>query len=221
MPSLNPVAVLVLGVALSLTANAADHTPPPVAPATTFAAFEVHDAEKVAIAVEPYETKDKQDLFHIDYTKYNVIPVRLIITNQGDKPISLRDARILFETATGERIQAAEPEDVERMMDPKQRKSTMPIPGPIPGIHMSKKPKYNEVEEDFKTFEYGALAVEAHTTRAGFLFYVVPVANPLKGADMYINKLRNSEGEELFPFTISFEKYLKSKAGTSGSNGTN
>ena len=34
---------------------------------------------------------------------------------------------------------------------------------------------------------------------------------------MYINKLRNSEGEQLFPFQIPFNKYLNSKAG-SGTN---
>ncbi len=49
------------------------------------------------------------------------MPVRLIVTNHGDRPISLRDARILFETAAGDRIQAAEPEDVERLMTRKER----------------------------------------------------------------------------------------------------
>ena len=43
---------------LALPALASDHTPPSVQPATTFAAVEVHDNEKVAIAVEPYDTKD-------------------------------------------------------------------------------------------------------------------------------------------------------------------
>jgi hypothetical protein len=166
------------------------------------------------VAVEPYETKEKQSLFHIDYEKYGVIPVRLIITNMGDKPISLRDARILFETAAGERIQAAEPEDVERLMDPHERPSTLPMPGPIPGIHLKPKNKNKDVEADFDTFEYQALAVEPHTTRAGFLFYVVPLADPLKGADLYLNKLRRADGEQLFPFQVPFDKYLKAKTGS-------
>ncbi len=29
------------------------------------------------------------------------MPVRLIVTNNGNRPISLRDARILFQTAVG------------------------------------------------------------------------------------------------------------------------
>ncbi len=199
---------------LAVPALAADHTPPPVAPATSFPAVEVHDKEKVAIAVEPYDTKDKEKIFHLDYMKYGVVPVRLIITNQGDQPISLRDARILFETANGERIQAAEPEDVERLMNPHEPHGAMPTPSPlpvpIPGLHMKHKNYDKEIEDDFNTFEYEALVVEPHTTRAGFLFYVVPGSgNPLKGADMSVTKVRNSDGEELFYFQIPFDKYLK------------
>ena len=107
---------------LALPATASDHTPPPVQPATSFPAVEVHADEQVAIAVEPYDTKEKESIFRVDYLSHDVMPVRLIVTNLGDRPISLRDARILFETAAGDRIQAAEPEDVERMMTRKERK---------------------------------------------------------------------------------------------------
>jgi len=207
--------ILFLLTSLTLPALAADddHTPPPVTPASNFPAVEVHDNEKVAIAIEPYETREKQEIFNIEYAKYGVIPVRLIITNLGDKPISLRDARILFETATGERIQAAEPADVQRVLHPNNQPKTMPLPGPLPSLKRKPKNQNNEVQEDFDTFEYQALAVEPHTTRAGFLFYVVQRHDPLKGADLYINKLRNDEGEELFPFQIPFDKYLNAKAG--------
>ena len=93
---------------LALPAVATDHAPPPIQPATSFAAVEVHDKEKVAIAAEPYDTKAKEAIFRVDYLGHGVMPVRLIVTNNGDKPISLRDARILFQTRAGERIQAAE-----------------------------------------------------------------------------------------------------------------
>ena len=42
---------------LALPAVAADHKPPPVQPASAFAAVEVHADEKVAIAAEPYDTR--------------------------------------------------------------------------------------------------------------------------------------------------------------------
>ena len=52
---------------LALPAVASDHKPPPVQPATSFAAVEVHDKEKVAIAAEPYDTKEKESIFRVDY----------------------------------------------------------------------------------------------------------------------------------------------------------
>ena len=149
-------------------------------PATSFPAVEVHADEHVAIAVEPYDTKEKESIFRVDYIDHGVMPVRLIVTNLGDKPISLRDARILFETAAGDRIQAAEPEDVERLMTRKERQGgKIPMPAsPALPIHTKPKASNKEIEQDFNTFEYQALVVEPHTTRAGFLFYDVAGLEP-------------------------------------------
>ena len=85
-----------LGFSLALPAIAADHIPPAVQPATAFAAVETHDDEKLSIAAEPYDTKEKAAIFRVDYLSHNVMPVRLVVTNSGSRPISLRDARILF-----------------------------------------------------------------------------------------------------------------------------
>jgi len=199
---------------LELSAMASDHTPPAVQPATSFAAVEVHDKEKVAIAVEPYDSREKESIFRVDYLGHGVMPVRLIVTNNGDQPISLRDARILFMTNAGDKIQAAEPSDVERLMTRQEREGKkIPMPGPIPSIKMKPKASNKDIEEDFNTFEYGALVVEAHTTRAGFLFYdVSQLDNPLKGAKMHLHKVRDADGNELFYFEIPFDNYLKSKS---------
>ncbi|HMD77182.1 MAG TPA: hypothetical protein VKG86_07390 [Terracidiphilus sp.] len=199
---------------LALPAVASNHTPPPVQPATSFAAVEVHDDEKVAIAAEPYDTREKEAIFRIDYLSHGVMPVRLIVTNNSNRPISLRDARILFVTAAGDRIQAAEPEDVERLMTRKEREGgKIPMPGPIPNIKLKPKASDKEIEQDFDTFEYSALVVEPHTTRAGFLFYdVSDLDHPLKGAKLHLHKLRDADGKELFYFEIPFDKYLESKS---------
>ena len=212
MRSLRVIPVLLIW--LALPAVAADHTPPPVQPATSFPAAEAHPDEHVAIAVEPYDTKKKESIFRVDYLSHDVMPVRLIVTNLGDRPISLRDARILFETATGDRIQAAEPEDVERLMTRKEREGgKIPMPTPFPPIHVKPKDSNAAIEQDFDTFEFSALAVEPHTTRAGFLFYDVSgLSHPLVGAKLYVRTLRDADGNELFYFEIPFSKYLQSKS---------
>jgi len=206
--------VSLAALSLALPAVASEHKPPPVQPATSFAAVEAHDKEKVAIAAEPYDTKEKESLFRVDYLSHGVMPVRLIVTNNGDRPISLRDARILFQTPAGDRIQAAEPEDVERLMTRTEREGgKIPIPGPLPKIHMKPKASNQEIEADFNQFEYGALVVEPHTTRAGFLFYdVSQLDNPLRGSKLHLHKLRDADGNELFYFEIPFDKYLQSKS---------
>jgi hypothetical protein len=199
---------------LALPAMASDHTPPLVQPATAFAAVEVHAGEKVAIAAEPYDTREKAAIFRVDYLSHGVMPIRLIVTNNGDRPINLSEARILFYTADGDKIQAAEPEDVERLMTRKEREGgKLPMPTPLPSIKLKPKASNKEIEEDFNTFEYQALVVEPHSTRAGFLFYDVSgLDHPLPGASLHLRKLREAGGNELFYFEIPFDKYLKSKS---------
>jgi hypothetical protein len=215
MPILRAIpSFALLSAVLVAPAVAAEHKVPPIQPATAFAAVEVHDAEQVAIAAEPYDIREKASIFRVDYLAHGILPIRLIVTNNGDRPISLRDARILFQTAAGDRIQAATPEDVERRILLKDKKgSKIPLPAPIPSIKIKPKASDKDVEADFDQFEYGALVVEPHTTRAGFLFYdVSQLDDPLKGAKLHLHKLRTSEGEELFYFEIPFDKYLKSKS---------
>jgi hypothetical protein len=212
MRNLRPIPLSLLW--LALPAMASDHAPPAVQPATTFASVEVHDKEQVAIAAEPYDTKEKASIFKVDYLSHGVMPIRLIVTNNGDRPISLRDARILFLTAAGDKIQAAEPQDVERLMTQKERQGgKIPMPGPIPAIKLKPKASNKEIEADFDAFEYQALVVEPHTTRAGFLFYdVSQLDHPLQGAKLHLHKLRDADGNELFYFEIPFENYLKSRS---------
>ena len=214
MKKLRSLPLLVFVVAVAAAAKDQPRTPPPVEPATSFPAVEVHSDEKVAIAVDPYDTKEKEKLFRVDYLSHGVMPVRLIVTNNGDKPISLRDARILFETPSGDRIQASEPEDVERVMSRKDREGgKLPMPNGLPGIHLPAKASNAKVEADFDNFEYGALVVEPHSTQAGFLFYdVSQLPDPLKGSSLYIYKVKNAGGAELFYFEIPFNKYLKSRS---------
>lgn len=197
-----------------LPAMAADHTQPPIQPATSFAAVEIHDKERVAVAAEPYDTREKEGLFRVDYLSHGVMPVRLVVTNNGDRPISLRDARILFQTPAGDRIQAAQPEDVERLMTRKEREGgKIPMPGPIPSIHMKPKGSMKDIQADFDEFEYESLVVEPHTTRSGFLFYdVSQLNNPLKGSKLHLHLLRDADGNELFYFEIPFDRYLQSKS---------
>jgi hypothetical protein len=190
-------------------AFAADHEVPPAGPATSYPAFDLHPDDKVAIAAVPYDTPEKGSIFRIKYLQYGFMPIRIIVTNNGDKPISLIDARINFITAMGDKIPAAEPEEVQRRLGGiKRPDGGYKLPGPLPRIGNKSSTKIKDVDEDFRSFEYSAVAVEAHTTRAGFLFYDVEgLANPLAGAKLNLRMLRNADGKELFYFDIPLDKH--------------
>jgi hypothetical protein len=184
--------------------------PPPAKDAATYPAVDVHAKEQVAVAAEPFDTREKCKIFDIDFLKYDFLPIRIIVTNEGDRPVSLNDARIYFIDANGNRIQAAEPEDVERRVGPKDPRGTsLPPTGPIK-LHTKGKDADNKIEADFDQFEYAALVVEPHTTRAGFLWYDMSGLGdtPLHGAKLTLRELKDADGQELWTFEIPFDKYL-------------
>jgi hypothetical protein len=189
--------------------HAADREPPPAGVATSYPAFDLHANDKVAIAAVPFDTPEKGSFFRIKYLQYGFMPIRIIVTNNGDKPISLIDARINFITAAGDKIPAAEPEDVQRRLGGiKRPDGGYKLPGPLPRIGNKSGNKNKDVDQDFQSYEYSAVAVEAHTTRAGFLFYDVEgLTNPLVGAKLNLRMLRNADGKELFYFEIPLDKH--------------
>jgi hypothetical protein len=212
------LALLLTSLAPSRRLWAADHVAPPAGEADNYPALDSHPQENVSIAADPYDTKAKISIFRVDYLKYGFLPIRLIVTNNGDRPISLADARINFITAAGDRIPAAEAEDVERRVDKiKRPDSGYKLPGPLPRVGNKSGAKTKDIDDDFQSFEYSALAVEPHTTRAGFLFYDLQgVANPLVGGKLNLRLLRDADGKELFYFEIPFQKYLAAQTGSSG-----
>jgi hypothetical protein len=201
---------LLLGIVVPLSIAASD--PPPAKDATAYPDVDFHAKEQVAIAAEPFDTAEKCKIFQVDYLKYHFLPIRIIVTNNGDHPISLKDARIFFISSQGDKVPAAEPEDVERRVKPKDsRGRDIPV-GPIK-LHTKGSASDEKIDADFDHFEYAALAVEPHTTRAGFLFYDMQGLGdtPLHGGKLILRELRDSGGNELFFFEIPFEKYLAAR----------
>jgi hypothetical protein len=189
----------------------AQHPAPPAGTASQYPAVENHPQDHLTIAVDPYDTPNKASIFRVNYLSANIIPIRIIITNEGDTPISLNNAVIDFITAAGDKVPAAEPRDAERALDrPADPRNKIPI-GPIK-IGGKGKNQDKKIEQDFSEFEYTAIAVEPHTTRAGFLFYdLQDLQNPLAGGHLEFRRIQSADSRELFAFEIPFDKYLASK----------
>ena len=161
VPKMRPRSLASLALALMFTAAAlpaSDHTLPPAKDASSYPAFDAHAEEHVVIAAEPFDTKEKMGIFRVDYLKNGFMPIRIIVTNNSDKPISLVDARIHFITAAGDRIPAAEPEDVERRMTHVSNTGRkIPMPAPLPPMGGKPKTPDSKIEQDFSEFEYRRL----------------------------------------------------------------
>ena len=207
------LSLIALAVVVSAAAPlfASDHKIPAPQDASSYACHDAHPAEHVVIAAEPYDTKEKGKLFRVHYLENGFMPIYLVVTNNGDKPISLDQARIDFISAAGERIPAAVPEDVERRMTHIHGPGApIPLPAPLPPLRRKPKTPDKKIEADFNDLEYSAVTVPPHSTRAGFLFYDVQGLGPasLKGARLAVRDIRTSSGTELFTFEIPFDKYL-------------
>src|SRR4051794_37374020 len=108
--------MLVLGMALVLTTSAAwafkDFVAPKAENADTYPSKDAHPMEKVTAAVDVYNTAPKDEIFGTHYVQEGILPVLLIITNNGDQPVSLSKLHIQMVTASRSKLDALEVDDV-------------------------------------------------------------------------------------------------------------
>jgi hypothetical protein len=176
--------------------------------AKTYPANDIHDDEKVAIAADPYDTADKvATAFNVKYVDQGLLPVHLIISNDGNQPVSLAEMKIVFVTKKGTKLDPARPEDIYRRIGhPRQ---SGPVINPLPIPRKQPRSVSEQARDEVQQAQFLAKAVEPHGTQAGFLFFDVSgIESPLAGAKLEITGIMNSDGKELFYFEIPMEKYL-------------
>lgn len=205
-------AALALAVTLCIGALAAKtYSAPKAYDARTYPAHDDHPNEKVTIAADPYDMPDKASaVFNLDYRERGMLPVYLIVTNNGDQPISLVDMKVQLVTANKSKISPANRDDLMRRFSRIKRRGDEPSRLPIPLPRKSADagvPKDGRDEIDNAPFM--AKAVEPHATQAGFVFFDVEgISQPLAGAHLYILNLHDAGGQDLMYFDIPMEKYL-------------
>jgi hypothetical protein len=188
---------------------------PAAQPARTYPAHDDHSTEKVAVAVDPYDVEDKASTFSVNFRNYGYLPVFFVITNDGDEPVSLVGIKAELNTKNRSRLYPASTDDlVRRLSHPSRndRQPTLPIPLPRKEVKggVSRK-AWDEIERA----QFGAKAVEPHSTARGFLFFdISDISNPLAGASFYLMGVHDAKGNELMYFEIPLEKYLSAPATT-------
>jgi len=188
-------------------AVAKDFAMPTAQAARSYPAHDEHPDEKVTVAVDPYDMADKAQIFSVNYRDYGYLPVFLIITNDGDQPVSLSSMEATLITVKRDKLTPVSNDDLfRRLSHPAPR--TNPTPFPLPGSKVKGAVK-GKTRDEIERAQFGAHAVEPHSTAAGFLFFdVSEISTPLAGASFTLTGVRDAGGHELMYFEILMEKYL-------------
>jgi hypothetical protein len=184
---------------------------PAAHPAKTYAAHDEHPTEAITTAFDPYDKPDKAGIFTVHYSDIGILPVLLIVTNDGDQPISLTEMKAQLVTADRSKLSPAVPEDIlRRLSRPTANAGRSPLPFPTKKV---KGGVSREQQEEIYNSRFAAKAVEPHGTQSGFLFFDVEgIASPLAGARVYLTGVRDSGGHEVMYFEVPMDKYLEAPA---------
>jgi hypothetical protein len=202
-------AVAIASIALIplLCLAAKEFVMPQAQPAKTYPAHDAHPMEAVTVAVDPYDLKEKTDLFSVHYSELGFLPIFVVVTNDGNQTVELAGIKAQLVTVNRAKLSPATQEDIARRLTrPSASTNRYPIPFPTKKVKggMSK-----QAIEEIQNAQFVAKAVEAHSSQSGFLFFDVSgISVPLAGANFYLTGVRDAKGNELMYFEIPLEKYL-------------
>ena len=199
-----------------MTASAAKQFVMPRAlPAAQYPAHDSHPNEKVTIAADPYDSRNKQrDLFVGDYLEHSLLPVFIVITNDSDQPVSLTSVKMELLTRDRAKASASNDNDLYRRFTKTKRfedKSTgaRKIPYPIPLPKGDQGAVKKELRAEFDASQFAAKAVEPHGTQSGFVFFDIGgLDDPARGATVTVTGVKDGDGNPLMYFEISLDKYV-------------
>ncbi len=157
-------------------------------------------SEKVTIAAEPFdkEEKTREAFGSLNPNQYGILPVLVVIQNDGPVALSLESMRAEYITMSRQKVEATPAGDVPRTLGAKN-------PGPNPDRFPSPLPRIGKSKNPLTAWEIGGRAFAAKMlppgeSASGFLYFQAP-SRP--GARLYITGLQEAPTRrELFYFEI-------------------
>jgi hypothetical protein len=204
-------AILALPLLLAVLAVAAkEYIAPRPNNAKSYPAHDEHPMEKLVVAADPYDTREKSQVFVLPYQERGLLPVFLIFSNTGEQPVSLVDMKVQLVTARKDKLFPSDRDDLRRRFAQTKNLPTEPsrIPIPLPRRPISGSISREGLDE-IERAPFQARAVEPGSTQAGFVFFDVSgIDRPLAGAHLYVVGVKDGAGQELIYFEIPLDKYL-------------
>jgi hypothetical protein len=192
--------------------------PAPPLSAQDYPMHDAHELERVTIAAEPCDTKETKPNTRLDYFAHDLLPIRIIVTNDSDFALTLDDARIHFIAGDNTVVPAATEDDLQRRMATlgSAKGSKIPLPMPLPPITVHHDVN-KKILDDEMDFGFETTTVKPHSTVAGYLFYDMQGLDPspLEKATLELRKVRFvASNKALDSFEISLSPSTKDASAT-------
>src|ERR1700757_2226974 len=209
------VAVLTLLVPPFLIAGK-NFVKPVAKTAFNYPAHDLHRDENVSIAADPYDNPEKAKIFTINFAEHGFLPIFLIVTNDGDHPVSIANMQVKLITGNRSKLTPIGPDGIYRRLSNPQAKTSSNIPLPFP--RKVKGGVTKQEMDEIESSQFAARAVEPHSTQAGFFYFdVADLNSPLRNATIDISGLADAKGNELLFFEIPMDSYLNAPVNPSRS----
>lgn len=169
------------------------------APAASYEHHQTNDA--VTVGVEAYQTPEKQKTAFgkLDLYQHGVLPVLIVIQNDGAQAIRLEDLKVEYLGPTGNHVEATPAGEVRYLQGP-NRPPVVPGPtSPLPG--RIKKSPLNAWEVEGRAF--AAKMLPAGQTASGFFYFQTGLQ---RGSKIYLSGLSEANtAKALFYYEIPLE----------------
>ncbi len=160
------------------------------------------ESEKVTIGAKPYTSEESiESAFgkKIDFLRYGVVPVLIVIENKRDQTLDLRELEASLVAVDGRHVNAVTAADLPSLASGKHP-SPVGVKSPVP--LPKKKNPLNNPEIDARAFSVKMLP--PGDSGSGFVYFE---AKPEPGDKLYVNGMRDARsGKELLYFEFPLEK---------------
>jgi hypothetical protein len=157
-------------------------------------------SENVTIAAEPYisDEQARAAFGKVNPYRLGVLPVLIVIQNNGKDAIRLDHAQFLYELPDGSKVEATPAEDVKTINGAKEPGL---VGGPFGKIKVKKVKNGPLAEWQIEGRALNAKMLPASQSASGFIYFQVTLASA--AASVAISNLQNPvTGKELFFFEI-------------------
>jgi len=184
---------------LSITAAFAADKETPFRPAAAGSYEHKQSNAQVTIGVDTYHTPDKAKIAFgkVNPYEYGVLPVLVVIQNDGAETIRLDRIKAEYVGPNRERVEATPANQVKFLKPPEKPNA---IPGPMGQIKALKGKKNPLAEWEIEGRALSAQLLPPGQTASGFLYFQTGLQG---GSTLYLNGLEEAKsGKELLFFEI-------------------